>query len=358
MRKLIVVLTLCVISSLALVAQGTPLPDSTSDSTAQLLQQAHALYERLDLERAVPLLERVLSPGWSFGMTKAQRVDAYTYLAASLALVGSTDSAARYFRAALERDPFTDLDPRRFTPGQVAVFRTARRQTFAVGARQVSALRFDPRTEQLSFTVVTTHEATLRVEVRSVDASVGRVLLQGESDGLREIAWNGLMADGRLAPPGRYEVRVDGRSRLLSRSDSTRVYFDVRHELPALEDTLHELLLSELRPERYPPSAATGDLVKGLGIAAGAFVISGALADGDLGSRSSALPATVAATAALSGVVAFVWRRHHAEAPENVLANARRRQERRLTNDAIQRRNNARIAQTILVIAPASGVGP
>src|SRR5207244_8962411 len=75
-RKLIVVLTLCVISSLALVAQGTP-PDSTSDSTTQLLQQAHALYERLDLERAVPLLERVLSPGWSFGMTKAQRVDAY-----------------------------------------------------------------------------------------------------------------------------------------------------------------------------------------------------------------------------------------------------------------------------------------
>ena len=171
MRKLIVVLALCVISSLALVAQGTPPPDSTSDSTAQLLQQAHALYERLDLERAVPLLERVLSPGWSFGMTKAQRVDAYTYLAASLALVGSTDSAARYFRAALERDPFTDLDPRRFTPGQLAVFRNARRLTFAVGARQVSALLLDPRTEQLSFTVVTTHEATLRVEVRSVDVA-------------------------------------------------------------------------------------------------------------------------------------------------------------------------------------------
>jgi hypothetical protein len=352
-------LGLSVIAPHGVIAQGSP-QDSTTDSTAALLRQAHELYERVDIERAVPLLERVLSPGWSFPATRAQRVDAYTYLAASLALVGATDSAARYFRAALEDDPFTDLDPRRFTPGQLAVFRTARRMTFAVGARQVSAGRVDPRTEQLPFTIVTTHGAVLRVEVRSVDGSASQIVFQGESDGLREIAWNGLMADGRLAPPGRYELRVDGRSRLLAggRADSTRVYFDVRHELPALEDSLPELLPAQLRPERYPPSAATGDLLRGLGVAAGVALVAGPLADGRLGSNNAALPATVAGAAALSGVIAFVWRRHHPEAPENVLANARRRQERRLTNDAIQRRNSERIAQTILLIAPASGVGP
>ena len=357
MRTLAVGLALCVTSTLPLVAQGSP-RDSTPDSTALLLQQAHELYERVDIERAVPLLARVLSPGWSFPVTKAQRGDAYTYLAASLALVGAADSAARYFRSALENDPFTDLDPRRFTPAQLAVFRSARRLTFAVGARQVSALRVDPRTEQLGFTVVTTHEATLRVEVRPVDAlGGGRVVFQGENEGLREIAWSGLMADGRLAPPGRYELRVDGRSRLEPRADSARVYFDVRHERPALEDTLPELLPGELRPERYPPSAATSDLLKGLGVAAGVALMSGALTDTRLGSRGAAVPATVAATAALTGVIAFVWRRHHPEAPANVVANARRREERRRINDAIERRNSDRIAQTILVIAPASGVG-
>lgn len=345
---------------LAAAQAGTPPPDSAppSDSTAQLLQQAHELYERVDIERALPLLQRVVSPDWPFSVTRAQRVDAYTYLAASLVLVGAADSAARYFRAALEHDPFTDLDPRRFTPGQLAVFRTARRLTFAVGARPVTALRLDPRTERVTFTVVTTHAATLRVEVRSTDASVGRVLFKGESDGLREFSWNGLVADDRLAPPGRYALLVDGRSRLEQRSDSTRVYFDVRHERPALEDTLRDLRPSQLRPEHYAPSAATGDLLKGLGVAAGAVLISGALADGRLGSRSAALPATVAATATLTGVIAFVWRRHHPTDPGNIAANARRRQERQTANEAIQRRNAERIAQTILLIAPASGVGP
>ena len=344
---------------LAAAQAGTPDSTPSPDSTTQLLQQARALYERVDIERALPLLQRVVAPDWPFSVTRAQRVEAYTYLAASLVLVGAADSAARYFRAALENDPFTDLDPRRFTPGQLAVFRNARRLTFAVGARPVGALRLDPRTERVTFTVVTTHVATLRVEVRSTEAPVGRVLFQGESDGLRELSWDGLMADGRLAAPARYALLVGGRSRLEGgRSDSTRVYFDVRHELPTLEDTLRDLRPNQLLPEHYPPSAATRDLIKGLAVAGGAVLISGAVADGGLGSRNAAFPATVAATATLTGVIAFVWRRHHPDAPGNVAANARRRQERQLANAAIQRRNAERIAQTILLIAPASGVGP
>ena len=357
MRRLGAALALGAVCVRLAVAQAGA-PDSTADSTAQLLRQARERYEQVDIERALPLLQRVVSPDWPFSVTRAQRVDAYTYLAASLVLVGAADSAARYFRAALENDPFTDLDPRRFTPGQLAVFRDARRLTFAVGARLVGAVRLDPRTERVTFTVVTTHLATLRVDVRSTDASVGRTLFQGESDGLRELAWNGLLADDRLAPPGRYALLVDGRSRLAGRADSTRVYFDLRHELPALEDTLPDLRGSHLLPEHYPPSAATRDLVKGLGVAAGAALISGTLVDGRLGSRSAALPATVAATATLTGVIAFVWRRHHPNAPGNVAVNARRRQERQAANEAIRRRNAERIAQTILLIAPASGVAP
>lgn len=331
--------------------------DGTPDSTAVLLQQAHELYERLEVERALPLLRRVLASNWTFAVATAQRVDANTYLAACLVLLGQGDSAAVFFRAALENDPFTDLDPRRFTPEQLAVFRRARRLTFAVGARPVTAVRVDPRTERLTFTVVTTHAAALHVEVRSADGALGRVLYRGESEGLREIPWNGLVADGRLVPPGRYELLVDGRSNVRAGSDSARVYFDIRHDLPALEDTLPDLKPGQLLPEHYPASAATVDLAKGLGVAAGVGLVA-ALADGQLGSGSAGLPVVAAATATLSGVIAFVWRRHHLDVPANGPENVRRRQERHAANEAIQRRNAERIAQTILVIAPAPGFGP
>jgi hypothetical protein len=166
-----------------------------------------------------------------------------------------------------------------------------------------------------------------------------------------------LAADGRLVPPGRYELFVDGRSRLLGRSDSAHVYFDVRHQLPALEDTFPDLGPRQLLPERYPSSVATGDLVKGLGLAAGVALLA-VLADQRLGSGGAGLPAAVAATATVSGVIAFVWRRHHRDAPANGPENTRRRQARHDTNEATRRRNAERIAQTVLLITPASGLGP
>jgi hypothetical protein len=221
----------------------------------------------------------------------------------------------------------------------------------------VNAVRVDPRTERLTFTIVTTHAATVQVAVRSADAAVNRVLYHGESDGLREIPWDGLVADGRLAPPGRYEVLVDGRSRLLARSDSAHVYFDVRHQRPALEDTLPDLRPGQLLPEHYPSSAATGDLAKGVGLAAGVALLA-ALADQRLGSGGAGLPATVAATATVSGVLAFVWRSHHRDVPANSPENTRRRQKRHDANEATRRRNAERIAQTVLLITPASGLGP
>lgn len=327
------------------------------DSTAQLLQRAHELYEKLEIERALPLLQLVLSPQWTSGLTVAQRVDAYTYLAACLVLLGQRDSATVLFRAALDVDPFTDLDPRRFTPEQLALFRNARRLTFRVGARPVSAVRVDPRTERLTFTVVTTHAAALHVEVRSPDVPISRVLYHGESDGWREIPWDGLMADGRLVAPGRYALLVDGRSRLQGRSDSARVYFDVGHDLAKLEDTLPDLRPRDLLPEYFTQADATADLAKGLGVATGVALLA-LLADRGLGSGGAGLPATVAATATVTGVIAFVWRRHHRDAPGHIPENIRRQQLRHARNEAIRRRNSERTAGTVLVVVPASGLGP
>src|SRR6058998_3337705 len=148
MRRPVLGLTLVVAASPAVHAQT---------ETADLLRQAQELYEQVEIERVMPLLRQIVSPGWTFEVTPDQRVLAYTYLGASLALLGARDSALLYFRGAIEREPFTDLDTRRFTPAQVTLFQQARGLTFAVAARPVAAARLDPRTERATFTVVTTH---------------------------------------------------------------------------------------------------------------------------------------------------------------------------------------------------------
>ena len=68
---------------LALAGSLVPRLDAQG-STQDLLQQASAFYERLDVERALPLLRQVVSPSWPFEVTAAQRVAAYKYLGASL----------------------------------------------------------------------------------------------------------------------------------------------------------------------------------------------------------------------------------------------------------------------------------
>jgi len=327
-------------------------------STAEVLTQAHDFYERLDIERALPLLRQVVSPGWPFEVTAEQRVEAFTYLGACLALVGRRDSAVVYFRAALEREPFTDLDPRLFTPAQLELFSRARRLTFAVAARPVPSGRIDPRTERLTLTIVTTHSATLQVEVRPAATLRGVTLSDGDSDGLREFAWSGLLADGRLAPPGRYELLVAARSRLLGRVDSARVYFDLRHEPPPLEDTLPELMAADLLPERLPASAATGDLLKGLGVVAGALVIAHVFANRELGGTVPAGAGVIAGAATVTGTAAFLRLRRRPDLPENIAENSRRRAQRADSNAAIRRRNTDKLAATVLIISPAAGVGP
>src|SRR2546422_1106606 len=122
---------------LALVV-AAPSPVRAQTETADLLRQAQELYERLEIERALPLLRQIVSPSWPHEITKEQRVQAYTYLGASLVLTGVRDSALLYFRGAIERDPFTDLDARRFTPAQLTLFRQARRLTFAVAVDRKS----------------------------------------------------------------------------------------------------------------------------------------------------------------------------------------------------------------------------
>lgn len=330
-------------------------------NTAETLADAMRLYEDLQVERAVVLLRQVISPSSPYEVSREQRVQAYKYLGAALAVLGKSDSAVVYLRAALERDPFTDMDAQSFSPAERAALAEARTRTFAVAVRPVEDNAIDPRTERLSFAVLTTHGAALRVDVRGAGRGTTELetatLLDGESEGLREIPWNGVLSDGRLAPAGRYALVVTGRSRLTGRADSTRIWFDLRHERQALEDTLPPLTAAELLPERNSASVAGRDLLRGVAVAAGALLAHSAIADRHLGGGGR-YAAAVAGAGLVAGTGAFVFRLRHRDIPENVVENARRVDERMRHNAGVRARNAERLAQTRLIVAPAAGAAP
>ena len=136
---------------------------------------------------------------------------------------------------------------------------------------------------------MSTHAATLRCTVRGIGGAASDVILfNGRNDGARDITWDGLGGDARLAAPGRYEVLVVGQSQIVSRADSAHIFLELTYDVESLEDTLGDLAARDLLPERYGRGAAAADLAKGAGVAAGALAIGGALASDQLGSNDVA----------------------------------------------------------------------
>lgn len=340
------------VTAIALCARGA----GAQGNTAETLANARRLYADLQVERAVVLLRQVVSPSSPYEVSREQRVQAYTYLGAALAVLGQRDSAIVYLRAALERDPFVDLDPQTFSPVERAALVEARARTFAVGVRPVAATTIDPRTERATFTILTTHAARTRLEIVPATGGDGLVLFDDESEGLRELAWAGVLADGRLAPPGRYALVVRGRSSRGGRVDSARVWFEVRHDRPALEDSLPPLGPDALLPEIHTRTVARNDLLRGLGVAAAALLTHQLLSDRQL-RGGGGYAAGVAVAGAAVGTAAFVVRQRNPHIPANAAENRRRIALRDRANAEIAARNAERLALTKLALAPAAGAG-
>lgn len=328
---------------------------AAQENTAEMLQQAVQHYDNLQVERALGVLRQIVSPSSPFEVSREQRVQAYTYIGASLALLGRRDSAIVYFRAALERDPFVDLDPRRFTAQERDAFAEARRRSFRVALQPVRAARLQPGAGQIPFVYLTTHDASIRVEIRPPGSTERMMLGQRDGNGLHELAWNGMLPDGRLTPSGVHELWVLADSRISGERDSAQVFLTVRHDYPALEDTLPSLPASALLPERHASSAAAMELMRGLGIAAAALIAPAAIGNGELGSDGRALSGSVAVAAGVGGVIAFVARRRNPEIPANIAENRRRIAEHAARNAEIADRNRQRLAQTTLFIMPGIG---
>jgi hypothetical protein len=321
-------------------------------TTSETLIEAARLYDALEVERAVVLLRQVISPSMPFEVSKEQRVQAYTYLGASLAILGMRDSAITYFRAALERDPFVDLDPTRFTERERTAFADARQRTLAVGARPVASRAIDPRSDSLVFNVVSTQQTQLHVDVRGAVAdSSDVVLLDRMSEGVRDLSWNGRLADGSLIPPGRYALYLRARS-TSGATDSARVLFQVAHDHPPLEDSIPMPNGRDVLPERYPSSVGTRDLARGAGLAAIALAIP-SFASRRLGDGGHAYARTAAVGALAAGVTAYMIRRAHPINTANVAENARRRADVAARNAEIARRNAEKLIGLRLIVTPA-----
>ncbi len=357
-RSRLMAIGLALLTMLALCAESA----RAQSNTAEMLQRAIRHYENVEIEQALVILNQIISPESPFVVTPEQRVLAYKYLGACLAVQrgeARRDTAVRYFRAALELDPFTDLDPTTFSPVQLQAFRTARTRTFAVALRPVARDTVDPRSESVRFRALATHAAALRLELRLEGRTV-RALFSGEAEGLREVEWDGLTDQGQLAPPGRYELLLVGESRLIvvpqALGDTARVFFDLAHDHPPLEDTLTTLGPDDLLPEQHPASAAMYDLLKGLAVTAGALAVQNVVAGSDLGVQRTG-PEVVAGAGLVVGVSAFFVRQSRRRIPANIAENERRREEREQQNAGVRARNSAILAETKLVLMPAGGIG-
>ena len=324
-----------------------------TDST---LAEAVDFYRQLQVELARDIFLQLISPSYPFEISTEQRVNAYLYSGASYAIVQQPDTADIYFRAALERDAFADLDPQVFAALERDAFAESKRRTYRVGIRQLFPDTLDPRTEQMSMSLVSTHEGQTIVQVNSFTENLSFPLFSGQSEGLRQIQWNGTLPDGTLIPPGSYELVVFGQSdRSRSRQDSVRVLFDIFHEFEALEDTIAALPADSLLAERHPGGVAVRELAFGLGIAASALLIPRAFGTTDLGSNGTQA-AVVAGVGVLGGIVAFAVRSSNPELPANVAENIRRQAARLRLNQGIATRNQIRLAATQIVILPTTGV--
>lgn len=323
-------------------------------STEAEIRRAIEMYNNFNIEGARPILQNIVSPGYLLKVEPEQRVRVYKYLGASYAVLDKPDSARTFFMAALDFDPFTDLNPQEFSAAEQNAFAAAKQALFKVAIRPIAASIID---SNYAFRLITTQRSNITVRlIDQRDTTRQEVLFQGDNDGPREIPWRGLLRGGQRADSATYELKVDGRSLLASAGGATtadRQLFRIEYVFEPLEDTLPSIPQNELLQQQYRQSAPWRDLGKGMLLAAVAVGLPLAVLD----SNVKYIPHMAAAGAigVGSAFIAFWYRRANRTIPLNVQENNRRQQQRDLFNQGVRRRNDDRINATKLLICPPTG---
>ena len=364
--------------ALATLLLATPaLSRAQQADTKTRLDNAISLYEAFNVEAARPILLQIISPGYLQQVTPEQRATAYKYLGASYAVLASPDTATQYFIAALDFDPFTDLDPSKFAQSELEAFTRAKAQIFKVAVRPMEGpalLKPQPNVSvdsaAYTFSFISTQRSNMRITLQHTtpqyptnrprvqsDSAPDQVLYSGTNEGVRTVQWRGVLADGSFAPPGTYSLIVAATSTQSASGGEQRqsLVFRLEHLLEPLEDTLPTLdpnNPAQLLPTSYKPLSIWQDLIKGAFVGTVAGVALPIVAGDDI----KTLPHALGATAFVIGGagVSFLYRRRDPRIQVNVAENQRRQAVRTTFNQLVQRRNNARKEQTVMVITPVT----
>ena len=360
--------------ALATLLLATPALARAQQATETRLNNAIVRYEAFDVEGARPILLQIISPSYLEQVTPEQRARAYKYLGASYAVLAAQDTAITYFRAALDFDPFTDLDPSKFAASELEAFNKAKSEIFKVAMRNIpgpALLRPQPEisvdSAAYTFTVISTQRSNMRIVLQQTaratlggDSIPDQVLYSGTNDGVRTVAWRGTRNDGQFAPPGTYSIIVAATSTnpapgTTAREERDSKTFRLEHLLEPLEDTLPSLNPadpSQLLPTQYRQIAIWQDLIKGGFVGAIAAVALPALLPGATATIPHAL-ASAGMVAAGAGT-SFLYRRRNPQIRANVIENQRREAVRAAFNTRVARDNAARRARTVMVMTPVT----
>lgn len=359
--------------ALATLLLATPALARAQQATETKLQSAIAKYEAFNVEGARPDLLAIISPGYLEQVTPEQRARAYKYLGASYAVLAAEDTAITYFRAAIDFDAFTDLDPAKFASSELEAFNKAKAQIFKVAMRPLDQALIRPQaglpveTAAYTFTFISTQRSNMRIVLQHTgplnvpgqprDSAPDQELFSGTNDGVRTVAWRGVLSDGRYAPPGTYAIVVSATSTLSSTSREERdsKTFRLEHLHEPLEDTLPTLNPNDpqqLLPTQYRQFAIWQDLIKGVFVGGVAAAALPSIVRGDINTLPHALGS--AGVIAIGASASFLYRRRNPQIRVNVEENQRRQDVRARFNARVLQANADRRARTVMVLTPVA----
>ena len=352
MRRLLPVLA--VLLAAAALPRFAPAQGTTKDN----IDRAIAMYKAFNVEGARPLLQAIVSPAYLQPVTPAERVAAYKYLGASYALLDKQDTAITFFVAALDFDPFTDLDLEEFSPAELSAFNMARSRIFKVGVKPVLSKVINPRVDSTAyvFRLISTSRASLMVVdlVNQGDTTKKENLLRQPNEGPRQIRWLGVLQSGLFADSGIYMLRVQATKEGSSQPVEAQQFFRLEHAFEPLEDTLPSFTSAQLLQEQIPTRAPYMDLIKGVVAGGMAFGLATVAMNSYVkGWQTHALSA--AAVSVGAGTWSFFYRRANRSIGDNVRENARRQAQRAAFNAAVQARNRVRLDNRFIILTPVTG---
>lgn len=328
-----------------------------AQTTAELIARAKNFYNNFQVEAARPILLGIISPNYLQQVLPSERVEAYKYLGASYALMEKPDSARIFFAAALDFDPFTDLDVNTFSAVELREFNEAKKTIFKVGVAPIRNRLVNPRNDSTSyvFRTITTGRGVLNARILSQPDTMRTQipLYSGSNDGLRNIRWSGTRPNGQFADTGVYVIRVSAQQ-TGGQEQTEQEFFRLEHHYEALEDTLPTFRPEQLLQERISTVAPYWDLGKGVLAAAASFGLASVALNNDVKGWSSHM-AVAGGAGLLAGSVSFFYRRGNRTIRANADENARRQAQRTAFNDAVRARNQQRLDARFVIITPVAG---